>query len=60
LVGDAARFKSQEVIEEDWRIVQPLFDEPPPLQPYAPGTWGPAAADRLVEGSGGWFGPWQA
>ena len=60
LVGDAARFKSQEVIEEDWRIVQPLFGEPPPLQPYAPGTWGPAAADRLVEGSGGWFGPWQA
>jgi len=60
LVGDAARFKSQEIIEEDWRIVQPLFDEPPPLQSYAPGSWGPAAAERLVGDSGGWFGPWQA
>jgi glucose-6-phosphate 1-dehydrogenase len=60
LVGDSSRFKSQEVIEEDWRIVQPLLDTPPPVQAYSPGSWGPTAADSLVAGSGGWFGPWQA
>ena len=58
MVGDAARFKPQEVVEEDWRILQPLLDEPPPVQPYAPGSWGPADADRLVLASGGWYGPW--
>ena len=24
-----------------WRVVQPLLDRPPPVHPYAPGTWGP-------------------
>ncbi|HEY6798701.1 MAG TPA: FAD-dependent oxidoreductase [Kineosporiaceae bacterium] len=26
--------------------------------PYAPGAWGPAAADELVAGHGGWREPW--
>ena len=31
-----------------WAAVQPLLDDPPPVQPYAPGSWGPAAADELA------------
>ena len=31
---------------------------PAPVQPYAPGSWGPAAADQLVAEQGGWQGPW--
>ena len=27
--------------------MQPLLDAPPPVHPYAPGSWGPAAADEL-------------
>ena len=43
---------------ESWRIMQPLLDAPPPVHPYAPGSWGPAAADDLVAAYGGWQGPW--
>ncbi|HSE08879.1 MAG TPA: glucose-6-phosphate dehydrogenase [Nocardioidaceae bacterium] len=58
LVGDTTRFKSQEVVDEDWRIIQPLLDNPPAVHRYAPGSWGPPQADRLVAEHGGWFGPW--
>jgi glucose-6-phosphate 1-dehydrogenase len=56
--GRTARFTRQDGVEEQWRIVQPLLDAPPPVQPYAPGTWGPPAADALVAPHGGWRGPW--
>ncbi|KRA25769.1 glucose-6-phosphate dehydrogenase [Microbacterium sp. Root61] len=58
IVGDSGRFKRQDVVEENWRIVQPLIDDPPPVHPYAQGTWGPAIAATLVAGHGGWQGPW--
>jgi glucose-6-phosphate 1-dehydrogenase len=56
--GQSLRFTRQDGVEEQWRIMQPLLDAPPPVQPYAPGSWGPPAADRLVERHGGWRGPW--
>ena len=37
---------------------KPLLDSPPPVHPYAKGSWGPEAADRLVVAAGGWHGPW--
>ena len=58
MVGDSTRFTRQDGVEETWRVFQPLLDSPPPVQPYAPGTWGPEAANGLVEGSGGWHEPW--
>jgi glucose-6-phosphate 1-dehydrogenase len=58
MVGDSTRFTRQDGVEETWRVFQPLLDSPPPVQPYAPGTWGPDAASGLVEGSGGWHDPW--
>ena len=48
------RFTRQDSVEETWRIMQPLLDDPPPVQPYAPGSWGPKAADKLVAGHGRW------
>jgi glucose-6-phosphate 1-dehydrogenase len=39
------------------RSVQPWWDAPPPVETYARGTWGPAAADRLAEPFGGWRNP---
>ena len=41
-------------------IMQPLLDAPPPVHPYAPGSWGPEEADSLVAGYGRWYGPWIA
>jgi glucose-6-phosphate 1-dehydrogenase len=58
LVGDATRFTRQDGVEETWRVMQPLLDAPPPVHPYAPGSWGPAEADELVRGHGGWHVPW--
>jgi glucose-6-phosphate 1-dehydrogenase len=56
--GDSTRFTRQDGVEEAWRIFEPLLREPPPVQRYAPGSWGPDAADRLVSGFGSWHGPW--
>jgi glucose-6-phosphate 1-dehydrogenase len=58
--GDSARFTRQDSVEETWRILQPLLDKPPAVHPYRPGSWGPAAADRLPAGGSGWHGPWVA
>lgn len=58
--GDSARFTRQDGVEEAWRVFQPLLDQPPPVHPYAPGTWGPEAAEELVAGHGRWYGPWIA
>jgi glucose-6-phosphate 1-dehydrogenase len=38
--------------------VQPLLDAPPPVQPYARGSWGPAGADQLLTGHPSWRRPW--
>jgi glucose-6-phosphate 1-dehydrogenase len=58
IVGDSTHFTRQDGVEEAWRIVQPLLDAPPPVQAYAAGTWGPAAADALLAGHGRWHAPW--
>ena len=58
MAGDSMRFTRQEGVEQQWRIMQPLLDNPPPVVPYAPGSSGPEAADGLVRGHGGWRGPW--
>jgi glucose-6-phosphate 1-dehydrogenase len=56
--GRNARFGRQDTVEAAWRVMQPLIDSPPPVRPYAPGTWGPAEADALVADHGGWRDPW--
>jgi len=56
--GNSTRFTRQDGVEETWRIFQPLLEHPPPVHSYAPGTWGPEEAERLVAGFGGWHGPW--
>src|SRR3954470_13436157 len=58
MIGDSKRFTRQDGVEEAWRIMQPLLDAPPPVHAYAPGNWGPRAADKLVSGHGRWHDPW--
>jgi glucose-6-phosphate 1-dehydrogenase len=58
LIGNPTRFTRQDGVEEEWRIVQPLLNNPPPVHAYKPDTWGPAAADQLVAEFGGWREPW--
>jgi glucose-6-phosphate 1-dehydrogenase len=56
--GESARFTRQDGAVEAWRVLQPLLDAPPPVHPYAKGSWGPPAAERLVAGRGRWHAPW--
>ena len=39
---------------------RPVLVDHPPCLPYAPGSWGPAAADALIAGDGGWHNPTHA
>jgi glucose-6-phosphate 1-dehydrogenase len=57
MVDQSLRFTRQDEVEECWRVMQPLLDAPPPIHKYAPGSWGPDAAEELVGGIG-WPGPW--
>ena len=53
LAGDPSLFIRNDHIEEAWKIVDPLIEawqtlDAQPLYDYAPGSWGPAAADELL------------
>ncbi len=58
LNGQAQLFTRQDTVEETWRIVEPLLDEPGPVHSYAPGTWGPKQANDLTRGLCQWYEPW--
>ncbi len=52
LLGDASRgnselFSRQDIIEAQWRIVEPVLGSASPLYQYDPGSWGPGD-DRLM------------
>ncbi len=51
--GDLGLFARQDAVEAAWRVVDPILRDPPPAVEYAPGSWGPAEADRLA-GPEGW------
>ncbi len=58
IAGRSQLFTRQDTVEETWRIVEPLLEDPGPAHPYEPGTWGPKEADRLTRGICPWFDPW--
>jgi len=55
--GDATLFARQDSVEVAWEIVDRLLASGPQAEPYASGSWGPAAAERMVERYGGWYDP---
>jgi glucose-6-phosphate 1-dehydrogenase len=46
--GDHTLFTTAEGIESLWERSQPLLDDPPPVKPYPPGSWGPNAIHQLI------------
>ena len=49
MLGDQSLFTTSAAVERLWEISAPLLENPPPVQPYAPGSWGPQPAlDRLT------------
>jgi glucose-6-phosphate 1-dehydrogenase len=58
LTGDRTFFTREDVVEETWRVLQPLIDHPPAVVPYERGSWGPRQADDLLRGHAPWQLPW--
>ena len=44
MLGDQIMFTRSDGIERLWEISAPLLEDPPPVEPYAPGSWGPEAS----------------
>jgi glucose-6-phosphate 1-dehydrogenase len=62
LLGDAMRgngelFGRDDVVDAQWRIVEPILTNPPAVLEYEPGTWGPDAANTLIGADGPWRNP---
>jgi glucose-6-phosphate 1-dehydrogenase len=48
MAGDHTLFTSADGIEKLWERSAPLLANPPPVRPYAPGSWGPNAIHQLI------------
>ncbi len=46
--GDHTLFTTAEGIERLWEVSTSLLEAPPPVRPYAPGSWGPNAIHQLI------------
>jgi glucose-6-phosphate 1-dehydrogenase len=62
LLWDAIRglgelFGRQDIVDAQWRIVEPVLDETTPVYPYAPASWGPAEVEALIAPHGPWRDP---
>ncbi|MCK6555061.1 glucose-6-phosphate dehydrogenase [Candidatus Binatia bacterium] len=57
MIGDSTQFHRADMVEEAWKVVTPVLDVWQALQPrdfpnYPAGSWGPTAADALLERDG--------
>ena len=62
LLGDALRgvgelYGRNDIVDAQWRIVEPILDNATPVYPYHPGTWGPEEAQALIGADGPWRNP---
>jgi glucose-6-phosphate 1-dehydrogenase len=55
--GDNALFTSDECVEAAWAVVDCVLAREGPVTSYAPGSWGPSEAARIVSGDEGWHDP---
>jgi glucose-6-phosphate 1-dehydrogenase len=62
LLGDAMRgtselFAREDVVEAQWRVVQPILGNVTPVYTYDTSTWGPDEALQLIGSDGPWIAP---
>ena len=48
MIGDHTLFNTAEGIERLWEVSTPLLEDPPPVQPYPQGSWGPRSINELI------------
>ncbi len=59
--GDPSLFTRDDSVEAAWRVVDPILDsvrtDAKPVSEYAPDTWGPPTATRIMIGDTTWHDP---
>ncbi|MEV7612517.1 glucose-6-phosphate dehydrogenase [Streptomyces sp. NPDC089799] len=48
MLGDQSLFTRSDGIERLWEVAAPLLEAPPPVEPYAKGSWGPAGIKAVT------------
>jgi len=48
MLGDQSLFTRSDGIERLWEVSTPLIENPPPVELYSPGSWGPDSVHRLI------------
>ena len=48
MIGDQALFTRSDGIERLWEISTPLLENPPPVESYPHGSWGPESVNKLI------------
>ena len=48
MCGDRTLFTTADGIERLWEVSAPLIENPPPVRPYPPGSYGPNAIHQLI------------
>jgi glucose-6-phosphate 1-dehydrogenase len=57
MVGDTSQFAREDLVEAQWRIVEPVLGNVTPLYFYETGSWGPPEADCLLAEGDEWHNP---
>ncbi|MEO8464362.1 MAG: glucose-6-phosphate dehydrogenase [Gammaproteobacteria bacterium] len=57
IAGDGALFAREDAVEAAWAVVDPVLEDHHRVHFYKKGSWGPKAADALVESAVGWHNP---
>jgi len=57
MAGDGTLFNGEAGVEAAWAVVDPVLKNHHRAWPYAPGSWGPKQADRLLAAGDSWHAP---
>jgi glucose-6-phosphate 1-dehydrogenase len=57
MAGNSELFTREDIVDAEWRIVNDILGNVTPLYSYAPGSWGPNEAERLIGDDGPWLNP---
>jgi glucose-6-phosphate 1-dehydrogenase len=55
--GNGEAFGRSDIVDAQWRIVEPVLDDATPVHRYQPGSWGPDEAQALIGADGPWRDP---
>jgi glucose-6-phosphate 1-dehydrogenase len=57
LRGSTELFTREDLVDAEWRIVEPILGDVTPLYRYEKGTWGPPEAIGIIGVDGPWVDP---